>query len=969
MSLSKSFSVLFRKLSVLFLFALAMPLCAGSVVDIKFKQFSTSDGLPNSMVHGIYQDHEGFMWIPTFYGLYRYDGYGIRTYKSNIRTPGLLPNNNVLCVAEDGSHRLWIGTHAGLCMLDMHSGRMRRLTLGGTTRQRLNEICVTKHNKVYLGYISGMAYYDVANDRLVRMTAGNSNGDVPCDVNIQSLIEENGDLLIGTWKDGLYRYNVRENRFIHYPPLDSTNSIMALFQDSHGTMWVGTSGGGIHKVRFSADRRTVSVEKTYRSQLGVLTSLPSDYIYSINEDLHTRTLWVGTRSGLAVMPFSAEGVFTDYSATSMSHYLPVNEVSAVLRDRSGMMWVSTKGAGVFQADTRQCPFAVIWPKDKTGKHGDLVSTLYVKDGACKSGKEIYIGRGYGVEYIGESGSTVMIPKSRPYSISYSNKTDRVLMAVHDGGILVCKKGKVEKQYNVSNCNFIPHDLVYCVHEDTKGNWWVGSYCGLGVRYTDGREAIFSKVHGASRLTGKEITAITSDNDGSLWLAVGNDGIVHVTGDMDNPRAMRYKSYSASAGTLPAGTPLCLFISGNGRLWIGTEGSGLCLYDPQHDTFQSVHLQYNLPGDMVASIEEDSQGNLWLGTNQGLACLKVTANGKGYARIFTVADGLPDNFFIQSASCNEGGLLYFGSSNGVVAFNPQTATGGHSDVLLRVTDILVDGQSLEDVAPDERKSISQLTAGFTSHLVIPSGYTSFAVCFASLDYRQQSKTKYSYMLKGYDDAWHHVAASSRKASYSHLPSGSYVLVIRATDESGTWGRPLVMTVEVLPPFYATWQACVVYVLLFLLLGYGIWWEIRRRMMQRNKTLVQEGKTDEVHQMKLQIFTNITNEDEQFLEKAVACVNKHLDDADFSVTQFVEEMATSRTVLHKKLKSVTGQSATAFVRSIRLKAACQILDANSGIRISELAYRVGFNDPKYFSICFKKEFGMQPSEYAAKAADVE
>lgn len=109
-------------------------------------------------------------------------------------------------------------------------------------------------------------------------------------------------------------------------------------------------------------------------------------------------------------------------------------------------------------------------------------------------------------------------------ISYSQKQDKVLVAAHDEGILVCKDGHVEKQYNASNCNFIPHDLVHCVHEDARGNRWTGSYRGLGVHYSDGREVSFSRIRGVSKLLGKEIIAIKSDNDGTLWLIAGNNSI-------------------------------------------------------------------------------------------------------------------------------------------------------------------------------------------------------------------------------------------------------------------------------------------------------------------------------------------------------------------------------------------------------------------------------------------------------------
>lgn len=113
-------------------------------------------------------------------------------------------------------------------------------------------------------------------------------------------------------------------------------------------------------------------------------------------------------------------------------------------------------------------------------------------------------------------------------------------------------------------------------------------------------------------------------------------------------------------------------------------------------------------------------------------------------------------------------------------------------------------------------------------------------------------------------------------------------------------------------------------------------------------------------------NYTSLDEDFLKRAIDCVNNHLDDPEFDQQQFIEEMATSKSTLYKKLKSLTGLNTSAFIRNIRLKAACRIIEEKKRVRISELAYAVGFNDPKYFSACFRKEFGMLPSEYMEQYA---
>jgi AraC-like DNA-binding protein len=108
-------------------------------------------------------------------------------------------------------------------------------------------------------------------------------------------------------------------------------------------------------------------------------------------------------------------------------------------------------------------------------------------------------------------------------------------------------------------------------------------------------------------------------------------------------------------------------------------------------------------------------------------------------------------------------------------------------------------------------------------------------------------------------------------------------------------------------------------------------------------------------------NYTTIDETFLQKAIDCVHNHLNDPDFDQIQFSAEIGTSKSTLYKKLKSLTGLNTSAFIRNIRLKEACKIAEGKKSLRISELAYAVGFNDPKYFSACFKKEFGMLPSEY--------
>lgn len=852
--------------------------------NMPFKQFSTLNGLPNNMVHQIYQDRDGYIWAATFYGLFRYDGYEVRTIKSNLYTPGLLNNNNVVCVKEDYSHRLWIGTHEGLSILDKKTASIRKIKLEGVKHQRLNEIYVTEENDIYLGYIRGLAYYDLQQDSIMLMNSENSRGDIPQQVNIQALIEDhNGDLLIGTWNHGLYRYIPKEKRFIHYP-WDKLDKILSLFIDSQNQIWIGSSGSGLHLANFSLDKEEMSL-KTYQHRANDNKSLSSDFIYSIDEDLQTRSLWLGTRNGLCIMELDKAGLFINYKNSNSENYLPVHEVNSILRDSNGLMWIGTKGAGIFFVDTQARSFDVFHVQDSKSHFTDYISALHVENNGA-----IWAGFGYGVDYYNEDKVSNVLSTSRPYSISYSQTKNEILLTAHDEGIMSCRDGKVIKQYTTQNCNFIPHNLVNTVYEDKRGNWWVGSYAGLGVRYKNGQEYCFNQLKYSDKLLHKEITSIIEDNEGALWLATNNNGIVQITGNLNHPDSFQCKNYCIENGLLPVNIPLCFFLDSQGQVWAGTEGSGLCVFDRNSDKFVSVHQKYNLPGDMVGSIEEDDKGNFWIGTNQGLAKLTLKENSEAKTRRFTVADGLADNFFNKNASCYHNGTLYFGCSRGIVVFDSHMAEiTGNNEISLRITDILLNGKGLNSISEDKRNRISSFAPDFTETLTIPAEYSNFSIAFASLTYNMPQQNKYAYQLHDFDTDWQYVDADHRYAYYTNLSPGKYTFELKATNENGDWSDVRKMQIIIEPPIWATWWAYFIYILIFLSAIGFILWTIRRRMILRNRLHLQKietSKIQEVNHIKLQFFTNITHE----LMTPLTIISATLDELKIHIPFFEELLKT-------------------------------------------------------------------------------
>jgi AraC-like DNA-binding protein len=275
---------------------------------------------------------------------------------------------------------------------------------------------------------------------------------------------------------------------------------------------------------------------------------------------------------------------------------------------------------------------------------------------------------------------------------------------------------------------------------------------------------------------------------------------------------------------------------------------------------------------------------------------------------------------------------------------------------------------------QQKEITDCQPFFTKRITIPAGVKKFSVEFALLTYQKQEECRYAYRLEGYDHDWNMTEADDRRATYQNLPEGSYELRLRATDSYGrTVELPYSISVKVLPPWYRTWWAYLIYALLLGVAIYGISEWYKDRVNRRAR--LQQRVSELLHYREMMVMKQFegarktleaeeqqhSSPDEQFIQKAIDCVKQHLDDGDYDREQFASDMCVSSSTLYNKLRALTGQNVTAFISSIRLKEACRILRQRPGITITELSMEVGFNTPKYFTKLFKKEFGVSPSEY--------
>lgn len=943
-------------------------MCLGNICEAHEQQLSfitSSDGLPNSMIHQIKQDNDGFIWIATFYGLYRYDGFSFLPYKSTHIRPHLLPNNNVISITPDHDNGLLIGTHIGYCHLDKATGKVKQYIIPDFDSQRVNNILVCRNKQVYVGTIRGIALLDKKADRLNVLSKVNSTGDVPTNVNIQDMCEDTqGNIVIATWGHGIYHYDTVRKHFTHYSNLNGEICFRSILCDSRERIWAASYNGGVFRLLTLPSSGNPSIQQIKPSQK--TGSKEDDYVLSLCEDKEDGSIWMGTSRGVVII--KNNGISSElYDGSLLFSNIPHTEVLDIAQDYMGTMWLSTQGKGILKVQRVDNLFQT-YSDLKTQR---ILGIAIGRDGG------LWTAINNRVEYRQNGITKTLLSNIVPLNISLGQHSGHIFISTMEDGIYELYNGEVVRHETSKKGDLLYGNHVFMAKEDRNGNLWAATYKGLCVRLANGR-IVTQQLQAISDVLKGQINAIDFASDGTAWIATLNDGVVRLTGSPDAPATLKAQVFSSKNNGMSVDNTTCIFTAANGQIWAGTEGGGLCLFDKKESRFVSVHDFYHLPGDMVNSIISDAQGQLWIGTNQGLVRISTNGKQKDKVRIYTMSHGLPGNFIEQNAVAQKDGDIFFGTSNGLFSFNPANENTPEYEPAIAITGLLIDGQQLENLDSITRQDISPLMPTYVRKMNIPASVKGFSVIFASLNYDSKIHTLYAYRLQGLDSEWQYT--TERKVSYNYLDDGNYTFEIKARDNDGMWSKTQSIAITVEPPFWETRWAYTIYLLIF---GIAVWKttrHVRQKMMTKNKIKLSVGsekpqiiidhnskpqkgdslqKKDQLHfEIK---DLNYSDADEQLLLKAIECVNMNLSNMDFGPMDLAVYLTVSRATLFNKLKALTGMNASGFIRSIRLKTAYKQLNEHPESRINELAYKVGFNDPKYFSSCFKKEFGMTPSEF--------
>lgn len=942
-----------KLLSLLLLICFFLPVIAATG-QYNFIHVNGTDGLSNSHVKSIIQDSYGFIWLGTRNGLNRYDGVSMQVYPCYDEALGQ-GNQVISALFEDDRRQLWVGTDKGVYIQNLSTGKFKFF-----------DVCTTEGEQI----------------------TGNWIEDI--------LADHAGNIWLNVPNQGVFRYQVATEKLFRYVPCPgedkSKDFPQSICIDKEGTVWIGTYGAGIYRYDFVKDKFEACAKealkgdfiftlcdygeeliigvheeelKRFNKKTGEVSIFPAPevhrkiirYVTCLDEEL-----WVGTQNGVYVIDEKQNNVQHIPADVEGTYGLGDAIVDKIYRDREGGIWICTQFGGVSYLPVRTLDFSIYLPGNPGGVCGRRISELAEgKDGTVWVSTQ----DGGVCCWNPQTGLFTRVPglPDRQNVLSLFASDGLIGAGYFKGGIdLITSDTSLaqgNKLFNGRIQTLYPDKLgisegsVYALHRDRQGRIWLGDGWNI-FRSTDGGH-IFEKMEQFGYAYMRDIL---EDRDGNIWVATMGNGVFRY-----NPRTnetVNYKHLPNDSTSIGTNEVTGISEDSKGFLWFSTDRGGLSRFNPQTGTFRTYTKADGLPDNVTYKAVEDRECRIWFGTDHGLVCLYPETDS---LHVFTRNDGLPDNQFnYKSALAASDGTIWMGTINGLVSFNPMSIHRNTFVPPVYITRMRVQGREMpineEGVRLPYRSNVS--------------------FDFVALSFTSPEANRYAYKMDGIDDDWNYTS-DAYTASYAQLPPGDYVFRVRGSNNDGVWNREeATLSVRILPPWWRTVWAYLIYILLlsgsfvFILRTY------RRREVQKireQQLLAELAREREAHRTQEMFINQITygactaqgdamsHADEQLMSQLIGKVRENLADANYNVEALAAAMNMSRSSLHRKIKALTDLSSLDFIRVIRLKRAAELLQEGE-LRINEICDRVGFQSPSYFAKVFQKQFGVTPTEFAQK-----
>ena len=901
----------------------------------------------------IFQDKTGFIWIGKETGLFRYDGNEFKVFKHDATDPNSISNNSISSILEDDKNNLWIGTRGG--GLNCYNRQTGKFTVycndiknpESISFNEVNTLKLNKNGNFWVGTDGGgLNYLDTKTFKFktTQYSASNKTG-LKSNKVLRICADTKGNFWIGTWEGGLHSLNPKTQKIKHLGENSefSNCNILGLTEVKTNILWLATWGQGLVEYNIA--------ENTFKTIIQP-KNIPTFHDIQVSPK---GEVWVGSTLGLLYFKtITSDYVRIEDSNTNVSF----GHINRVLIDRSGIVWIGCYDGTFGKVLNIKKKFSVI-PAPNPLSESAISS---IKDD--KNGLIYFSSKNKIVSYN---------PLSKTFK-SWTNAFGEIVsfVEVPELNSLLCNSLKDFSLFDKITGSFKKLKILYnqadlinyeirVIGKPDPASYWVGAN---GAAY----QIVFDNKTGILKITnvlysgiGKNLPAchfpscFLYDKKNNFWIGSSGGGLSKIK---DNRSVVSYQ-FNKDKDLLGISNNFveCMANDKVGNILIGTR-SGLDIYNPTTNSFTTYNIAAGLVDEWITSVVLDKNQKIWLSTQKGIS--SISKDHKSI-RNYDLNDGLPANAFLPRAvTSDKKGNLYFGTAHGMVWFHPDSI----SDNPIPATGVLVDFKvNNEKVFVSDNSPLKE-NIELAKKIELDYKQSSFSIQMAALSYFNPKKNRIKYKLQGYDSDWQ-LAGADQTAIYSEVPAGKYNFLYIVSNEDGIWSKSE-KSIEIRisrPPWFSWWAITFYFLILlggvlyfFLVsnrLKTAIAKEIANSKFRPNsgKNIIQPTEID------------IESADVKFLNKAISLVEESIDNADFGVEQLCDKMFISRAQLYRKINNISGVSVSEFIKEIRLKRAAQLILQKSA-NISEIAYQVGFNDPKYFSKCFKQQFGVAPFNYTVQ-----
>jgi len=832
---------------------------------IRFQKLTVEDGLSDNRVLSIIQDKRGFMWFGTLYGLNRYDGYTIKQYLHDPEDSLSIASGWITQLYEDQAGTLWIGTWGGgLCRYDRERDRFIRYTKNKDDPSSLcgngiNRIFESDKNILWIATNFGLNRYNPESDNFSRYYPDENIKTFEDNINFVGTIaqDRNGTLWIGTWNQGLFYHDAKNDTFVKFKvhpnfvkifinqfPFD----LLATSHHGQNFLWYGSSYNGFYKINLQD-----STIHHYKHQPRNRNSLSNNRIRKFYFDQDKgNELWIATENGGLNRFDIPNEAFTHYRhQPGNEHSLSYDEIYTLYGDRSGFIWIGTPmGLNVF--DPGRLPFhALHFP-------GEIVSSIF-QSGTSKDSSLLWLGTDNGLLSYDLSSRHYIRFRHDPENIN--SISDNVITDIVTQGTSGEQPFYVATMNGLNRINphnmhviryFIPENdpvfnQIYTLCPDKNGRIWLGTQSSYLIHFDIITERFVK--HGSHYGV---IRSLHMDESGTLWIGTQGNGLFAL-----NPQTGHEKQYTYSTKnkkSITGSSVRAILRDREGILWVGTD-KGLNKFNHSDSTFSHITNKDGLISNLVRAIRPDKKGNLWLSTDLGISKYNP---GTRQIRNFTVDDGLHNNEFWLSSHIGVQSELYFGGKDGLTWFQPDSIKNNTLMPSVYLTDFQIFNRSIM-IAEDSplKQNISEV-----KEIVLTHDQSVFSLEFAALEHIFPQKISYAYNMENVDPDWVHTDYKRRFVTYTNLDPGDYIFQVKNTNKNGEWNKqPASIKITILPPWWATWWSYLVYIVFILGLAYALRrYELNRLHLKHDLQLkeTEARQLQEMDCLRSKFFANISHE---------------------------------------------------------------------------------------------------------------